>query len=98
MLSKLAIELYGSPKVLIPQFDMDLKTFTRGNNQGQTSKALNTIEYDFSGPYKQFDVCSELKLDPDMLAPQFQQDLMTLLTKKFADVNKLIDPMSLNEK
>ncbi len=30
MLEKLAVHLYGSSKVLIPQFDMDQKTITKG--------------------------------------------------------------------
>ena len=66
LLSKLAIELYGSSKVLIPQFDMDQKTFTRGDNQGETSKGVIAKEYDFGGPYKQFKVCEELGIDPEI--------------------------------
>lgn len=34
LLSKLAIELFGSTKVLIPQFDIDAEVFTRGENSG----------------------------------------------------------------
>lgn len=37
MLGKLCIELFGSDKVLIPQFDMDQKMFTRGEKQGETA-------------------------------------------------------------
>jgi lysyl-tRNA synthetase, class II len=33
-LGKLAMELYGSTKVLIPQFDMDAKVITRGEGAG----------------------------------------------------------------
>jgi lysyl-tRNA synthetase class 2 len=32
LLGKLAIELFGSTKVLIPQFDMDQKILTRGDS------------------------------------------------------------------
>ena len=34
LLSKLAIELFGGTKVLIPKFDMDAKVITRGENSG----------------------------------------------------------------
>jgi lysyl-tRNA synthetase class 2 len=52
ILSKLAIELYGSKKVLIPQFDMDQKILTRGEKTGETKKECLIKEYDFGGPYQ----------------------------------------------
>ncbi len=51
LLSKLAIELFGSTKVLIPKFDMDAKVITRGENSGQTTHEAKAVEYDFGGPY-----------------------------------------------
>lgn len=52
LLSKLSIELFGSTKVLIPQFDMDQKTFTRGEKQGETAHELKSHEFDFGGKYQ----------------------------------------------
>jgi lysyl-tRNA synthetase class 2 len=52
LLSKLAIELYGSTKVIIPQFDMDSKVITRGDKSGQAATETKTLSFDFGGPYK----------------------------------------------
>ena len=47
LLSKLAIEIYGSEKVLIPQFDINAKMSATGENSSEeSSKALM---FDFSG-------------------------------------------------
>ena len=43
LLSKLAIELFGSTKVLIPQFDIDAEVFTRGENSGQNSHEAKAV-------------------------------------------------------
>ena len=65
LLSKLAIELYGSAHVLIPQFDMDQKVITKGDRAGEAVKEVKTLELNFKGPYKQYDVCDELGIDPE---------------------------------
>jgi lysyl-tRNA synthetase class II len=66
MLSKLATELFGSSHVLIPQFDIDQKIITRGQHQGEALNQADALEFNFGGPYKQYDVCEVLGIDPDI--------------------------------
>ena len=49
LLSKLSMELFGSTKVLIPQFDMDAIVVTRGENQGQPEHESKALMFDFGG-------------------------------------------------
>jgi lysyl-tRNA synthetase class II len=70
-LSALAIELYGSDKVLIPQFDMEAKSVTRGG-EGEIggSKEVKSVMFNFGGEYDKYDVCEELKIDPELFGHQ----------------------------
>ena len=70
LLSKLAIEIYGSNKVLIPQFDMDAKVITRGENQGQADHETKALQFNFGGEYTKYDVCTELGLDATLFGQE----------------------------
>lgn len=100
MLGKLAVELYGGTKVLIPQFDMDQKTFTRGDKQGESSKEVLTKEYDFGGPYPQYKVCDELGIDPTIFgSPSGMEKLREQLISELKQVGERhLRPENLNEK
>lgn len=66
LLGKLAVELFGSKKVLIPQFDLDQKVITRGENQGAVTHEAKAVMYDFETSFAKYDVCSELGIDPKL--------------------------------
>ncbi|CDW91661.1 lysyl-trna synthetase [Stylonychia lemnae] len=98
LLSKLSKELYGTDHVLIPQFDMDQKLITKGDKAGEQVKETKVLEINFKGPYKQFDVCSELGLDPALLGKSAQELRKFLLPKVYGIGERNLNPDSLNEK
>ena len=100
LLSKLAVELFGSTKVLIPQFDIDAEVFTRGENSGQNSHEAKAVEYDFGGPYAKYDVCTELGIDPAIFGLEngLQKVREVILPQVKALGEKNIQPDNLNEK
>ncbi len=79
---------------------MDQKIITRGENQGQTAKEAKVVEYDFGGPYKQYDVCEELGIDPSIFGEtnglQKLRELLIPQVKAMGEKN--IQPERLNEK
>jgi lysyl-tRNA synthetase class II len=70
MLGELSVHLFGSKKVLIPQFDMDQKTITRGENEGTVIHEVKEVFYDFESSFAKYDVCEEIGIDPKVFDEQ----------------------------
>jgi hypothetical protein len=64
---------------------MDLKVLTKGEHQGEASKEVKTLELDFRGPFKQYDVMKEIGIDPSLLS--CSDELRPVLINKVIDMN-----------
>lgn len=77
---------------------MDQKNITKGDKAGEQQKELKTFEINFKGPYKQYDVCDELGIDPILLGGSLEDLRKVLLPKVYSVAEKYLDPTKLNEK
>lgn len=98
LLESLAVELYGSSHVLIPQFDMDQKTITKGDKAGSQAKEVKTLEFNFKGPYQKFDVCETLDIDP-LFFKRSPEEMTKELAHRVRNIKEIrVNPETLNEK
>ena len=100
LLEKLALELFGATRVLVPQFDIDQRRVTKGAEAGRAADDARALEFDFKGPYPQFDVCEALGVDPDLFGRDAATVKAALLaqTRLISDLQRPIDFAALNNK
>ena len=72
MLKSLCMELFGSERLLIPQFDI----------HHEKTQQQEILELDFRGEFTKYDVMTQLEIDPDILSnpSQLQTTLLSKIT------------------
>ena len=77
---------------------MEQKVITKGEKAGEQAHETKTLEINVKGPYKKYDVCEELGLDPLLLGKSTDELRKFLVPKVWNIGEKFLNPETLNEK